>query len=159
MKTLSNLNSYGHDIEASWLIDRGCEVLGDEAYTAKMRKVTDALREHILEEGFDGTSLNNECFNGEVDTTKIWWVEAEAVLGYINGYQKEPAKKEYLDAAGKIWDFIKEFMIDKRSGSEWFYDLNKNGEPVSRKEIVGPWKCPYHNGRMCFEVIKRNVDW
>lgn len=159
MKTLSNLNSYGHDIEASWLIDRGCEVLGDEAYTAKMRKVTDALREHILEEGFDGTSLNNECFNGEVDTTKIWWVEAEAVLGYINGYQKDPAKTEYLNAAARIWDFIKEFMIDKRSGSEWFYDLNQNGEPVSRKEIVGPWKCPYHNGRMCFEVIKRNVDW
>ncbi|WMJ85591.1 AGE family epimerase/isomerase [Anaerocolumna sp. MB42-C2] len=159
MKTLSDLNSYGHDIEASWLIDRGCEVLGDEAYTAKMRKVTDALREHILEEGFDGTSLNNECFKGEVDTTKIWWVEAEAVLGFINGYQKDNSKKEYMDAAAKIWDFIKNYMIDKRSGSEWFYDLNKKGEPISRKEIVGPWKCPYHNGRMCFEVIKRNIDW
>ncbi|QHQ63633.1 N-acylglucosamine 2-epimerase [Anaerocolumna sedimenticola] len=159
MKTLSDLNSYGHDIEASWLIDRGCEVLGDEAYTAKMRKVTNALREHILEEGFDGTSLNNECFKGEVDTTKIWWVEAEAVLGFINGYQIDNSKNEYIDAAAKIWDFIKNYMIDKRSGSEWFYDLNKNGEPESRKEIVGPWKCPYHNGRMCFEVIKRNVDW
>lgn len=159
MKTLSDLNSYGHDIEASWLIDRGCEVLGDKAYTVKMHKITDALREHILEEGFDGISLNNESFHGKVDTTKIWWVQAEAVLGYINGYQKEPSKPEYLDAAAKIWNFIKEFMIDKRKGSEWFYDLNKDGEPVSRKEIVGPWKCPYHNGRMCFEAIKRNIDW
>jgi cellobiose epimerase len=159
MKTISDLNSYGHDIEASWLIDRGCDVLGDEQYTKKLRVVTDALREHILEAAFDGNSLNNECFKGEVDTTKIWWVEAEAILGYINGYQLDNTKKEYLDVAAKIWNFISTYMIDKREGSEWFYDLDKNGVPVSKKEIVGPWKCPYHNGRMCFEVIKRNVNW
>ncbi|MDF2587044.1 MAG: N-acyl-D-glucosamine 2-epimerase [Anaerocolumna sp.] len=159
MKTLSDLNSYGHDIEASWLIDRGCEVLGDKAYTEKMLNVTNALREHILEEGFDGNSLNNECFKGEVDTTKIWWVEAEAILGYINGYQLDSSKTEYIEAASKIWNFTRDYMIDKRPGSEWFYDLDKNGTPISKKEIVGPWKCPYHNGRMCFEVIKRNVDW
>lgn len=159
MKTISDLNSYGHDIEASWLIDRGCEVLGDKAYTEKMFKVTEALREHILEEGFDGTSLNNECFKGVVDTTKIWWVEVETIIGFINGYQLNSEKKEYLDAAAKTWNFTKAFMIDKRPGSEWYYDLDKTGVPVSKKEIVGPWKCPYHNGRMCFEVIKRNIDW
>lgn len=159
MKTISDLNSYGHDIEASWLIDRGCEVLGDQAYTDKMLKVTNALREHILEVGFDGTSLDNECFRGEVDTTKIWWVQVEAIIGFVNGYQLDLSKIEYLEAAAKIWGFTKTFMIDKRAGSEWYYDLDKNGVPVSRKEIVGPWKCPYHNGRMCFEVIKRNVNW
>lgn len=158
MKTISDLNSYGHDIEASWLIDRGCEVLGDKAYTQKMLNVTNALREHILEEGFDGTSLNNECFKGEVDTTKIWWVQAETILGFVNGYQLDGTKTEYLEAAAKVWEFIKTYMIDKRPGSEWFYDLDKNGVPVTRKEIVGPWKCPYHNGRMGFEVIKRNID-
>lgn len=159
MNTISDLNSYGHDIEASWLIDRGCEVLGDPAYTEKMLTVTNALREHILEAGFDGTSLNNEIFKGEIDTTKVWWVQAEALLGYINGYQLDPAKTEYLEVSKKLWNFISTYIIDKREGSEWFYDLNKDGEPESKKEIVGPWKCPYHNGRMCFEVINRNVDW
>lgn len=159
MNTISDLNSYGHDIEASWLIDRGCEVLGDTAYTEKMLKVTNALREHILEAGFDGTSLNNEIFKGEIDTTKVWWVQAEALLGYINGYQLDSTKTEYLEASKKLWNFINTYIIDKREGSEWFYDLNKDGEPESKKEIVGPWKCPYHNGRMCFEVIHRNVDW
>lgn len=159
MNTLSDLNSYGHDIEASWLIDRGCEVLGDDSYTAKMLTVTNALREHILEVGFDDTSLNNESFRGEIDTTKVWWVQAEALLGYINGYQLDSTKTEYLEVSKKLWNFIKSYMIDRREGSEWFYDLNKDGEPVSKKEIVGPWKCPYHNGRMCFEVITRNVDW
>lgn len=159
MKTLSDLNSYGHDIEASWLIDRGCEVLGDEGYTKKMFEVTENLRQHILEAGYDGISLNNESFKGEVDTTKVWWVEAEALLGFLNGYQLNPNRQDYLDAAESLWDFIREYMIDKREGSEWFYDLNKEGQPVNRREIVGPWKCPYHNGRMCFEVIKRGVDW
>lgn len=159
MNTISDLNSYGHDIEASWLIDRGCEVLGDSAYTEKMLKVTNALREHILEAGFDGTSLNNEIFKDEIDTTKVWWVQAEALLGYINGYQLDSTKTEYLEVSKKLWNFINTYIIDKREGSEWFYDLNKAGEPESKKEIVGPWKCPYHNGRMCFEVINRNVDW
>lgn len=159
MKTLSDLNSYGHDIEASWLIDRGCEVLDDKVYTEKMFQITQALREHILEEGFDGNSLNSECFLGKADTTKIWWVEAEAILGFINGYQLNPLKEEYLKAAQKIWDFTKNNMIDKRPGSEWFYDLDKEGKPISRKEIAGPWKCPYHNGRMCMEAIKRKIDW
>ena len=124
-----------------------------------MLPVTNALREHILEAGFDGTSLNNESFKGEIDTTKVWWVQAEALLGYINGYQLDSSKTVYLEASKKLWNFIKTYIIDKRKGSEWYYDLNKEGEPVSKKEIVGPWKCPYHNGRMCFEVIKRNVDW
>ncbi len=159
MKSISDLNSYGHDIEASWLIDRGCEVLGDEEYTKKMFAVTEALRQHILEVGYDGFSLNNEDFKGEIDTTKIWWVQAEALLGFINGYQLTPEREDYLSAGKTIWNFIKEYIIDKREGSEWFYDLDKDGHPVSRKEIVGPWKCPYHNGRMCFEVIKRGVDW
>lgn len=94
-----------------------------------------------------------------MDTTKVWWVEAEALLGFLNGYQLNPNRQDYLDAAESLWNFIREYMIDKREGSEWFYDLNKEGQPVNRREIVGPWKCPYHNGRMCFEVIKRGVDW
>ena len=49
-------------------------------------------------------------------------------------------------------------MIDKRPGSEWFWDVNKDGASVSGKPIVEPWKCPYHNGRMCLEVIRRGVD-
>lgn len=159
MKTLSDLNSYGHDIEASWLIDRGCEVLRDESYSRKMLTVTEALRQHILEAGYDGSSLNNECFRGEVDTTKVWWVEAEALLGFLNGYQLNKERQDYLEAAKSLWNFIKEYVIDKREGSEWFYDLNREGKPVSKREIAGPWKCPYHNGRMCFEIIKRGVDW
>lgn len=159
MRTLSDLNSYGHDVEASWLIDRGCEVLGDKSYTEKMFFVTENLRQHILEEGYDGTSLNNESFRGKVDTTKIWWVEAEALLGFLNGYQLNREKMDYLEAAKNLWNFIREHIIDKRAGSEWFYDLDKEGQPVSKREIAGPWKCPYHNGRMCFEAIKRGIDW
>lgn len=158
MKTISDLHSYGHDIEAAWLIDLGCEVLGDPEYSQKMNKITTALTENIYHVAYDGVSLNNECFHGEVDTTKIWWVEAEAMVGFVNGYQKDHSKTKYLEATKSIWDFIKKNMIDPRQGSEWFYDLNKEGIPESKKEIVGPWKCPYHNGRMCFQMLKRGIE-
>ncbi|HWT76665.1 MAG TPA: AGE family epimerase/isomerase [Mobilitalea sp.] len=157
--SLINLNSYGHDIEASWLIDRGVEVLGDPKYIAKITPITKELASHIHNVAMDESSLYNECEDGRVDTRKVWWVQAEAILGFLNGYQKDPTKTEYLATVGRIWDFTKNYMVDHRKGSEWFNELYKDGTPIQTKEIVGPWKCPYHNGRMCFEVINRNVSF
>lgn len=159
MNSLINLNSYGHDIEASWLVDRGVEVLGDPKYGAKITPITSALAVQIHSVAMDEASLYNECEDGKVDTKKVWWVQAEAMLGFLNGYQKDSTKTEYLESVRKIWDFIKTFMIDHRSGSEWLNELYRDGTPIITKEIVGPWKCPYHNGRMCFEVINRNIEF
>ncbi len=159
MNSIIDLNSYGHDIEASWLIDRGVELLGDSHYEEKITPITKELASHIHEVAMDESSLYNECEDGRVDTKKVWWVQAEAILGFINGYQKDETRKDYLATASKIWDFTKSFMIDSRKGSEWFNELYKDGTPVTTKEIVGPWKCPYHNGRMCFEVINRKVEF
>ncbi len=158
-KSLLNLNSYGHDIEASWLVDRGVEVLKDPEYTAKITPITAELAAHILEVATDENSLFNEWEDGKTDTRKVWWVQAEAILGFLNAYRKDSNKTEYLEAAGRVWDFIKEAMIDHRVGSEWFNELNRDGSPIRTKEMVGPWKCPYHNGRMCFEIIKQKMDF
>jgi mannobiose 2-epimerase len=157
MNSLINLNSYGHDIEASWLIDRGVEVLDDPTYADKITPITKDLADHIHSVAMDEASLYNECEDGKVDTKKVWWVQAEAILGFLNGYQKDTSRTDYLASVGKIWDFTKTYMVDHREGSEWFNELYKDGTPITTKEIVGPWKCPYHNGRMCFEVINRNV--
>lgn len=161
MDSLIDLNSYGHDIEASWLIDRGVEILGNPEYEKKITPINQALAAHIYSvardtEG-DEVSLYNECENGIVDTKKVWWVQAEAILGFLNGYQKDPSRKDYLETAGKLWDYIRDHMIDSRKGSEWFNELHNDGTPIG-KEIVGLWKCPYHNGRMCIEVINRNIE-
>ncbi len=158
MNSILDLHSYGHDIETAWLIDRGVEILGDKAYEEKMYPITKDLTREIYNVAFDGHSLNNECEKGEVNTSRIWWVQAETLLGFLNGYEKDPSQKEYLDAAKNVWEYIKTYMWDKRQGSEWFWEVDKNNVPTSKKPIVEPWKCPYHNGRMCFEVIRRNID-
>ncbi len=155
--TLLDLYSYGHDIEAAWLIDRGLEVLNDGAYAEKLGLITRTITENIYNRAYIGHSLVNEAENGVVDTTRVWWVQAEAVVGFLNGYQKMPQEKKYLEAAEDIWRYIKDRLIDKRQGSEWFSELDKDGNPAA-KPIVEPWKCPYHNGRMCFEVMRRLED-
>lgn len=153
--TLIDLHSFGHDIESAWLVDRGCEVLGDPAYTEKMQAVTKALEACVYEKAFNGQSLANESEHGVVDTTRVWWVQAETVVGFYNAWQKDPAHKEYLEAAENTWKFIQEYVVDKREGSEWYGYLKEDGTPIEGREIVEPWKCPYHNGRMCIEIIRR----
>lgn len=156
MNSILDLHSYGHDIETAWLIDRGVEVLGDKKYEEKMTPITRDLTAQIYKVAFDGHSLANECEKGVVNVHRIWWVQAETVVGFLNGWNKNPDKPEYLEAAKNTWKFIKENVIDKREGSEWFWEVDQEGAPYPERPIVEPWKCPYHNGRMCFEVIKRS---
>ena len=155
MKSILDLHSYGHDIETAWLIDRGVEVLGDPEMEELLSPITRDLTAQIYKVAFNGHSLANECEKGVVNTHRIWWVQAETVIGFLNGYQKDPSRKEYLEAAESEWQFIKDYVIDKRAGSEWYWEVDENGKPYPDRPIVEPWKCPYHNGRMCMEVLKR----
>ena len=157
--SIIDLHSYGHDIETAWLVDRSVAVLGDAEYEKKMTPITGDLTNQIYRVAFNGSSLANECENGVVDEWRIWWVQAESVVGFLNGYEKT-GKAEYLDAARKIWHFIEDNLIDRRNreaanGREWYWRVKPDGTPDEGKPIVEPWKCPYHNGRMCFEVIRR----
>ncbi|SNX53915.1 AGE family epimerase/isomerase [Thermoanaerobacterium sp. RBIITD] len=154
MNSIADIYSYGHDIEASWLIDRACEVLGDAELTKEIAPMTSGIVDMVLKTAYENGALNNQNCAGRIDKTRVWWVQAESVVGFLNAYEKTKDKK-YLVAALEIWDYIKKHIIDKRVGSEWFWDVDFEGKPSSRKPIVEPWKCPYHNGRMCMEVIKR----
>lgn len=155
MNSIIDLHSYGHDIETAWLVDRGLFVLGDALMTEKLSPITQALTARIYERAYVDHSLLNECERGVDNTSRIWWVQAEAVVGFYNGWQKNPEHTKYLAAAEDIFRYIMEKLVDPREGSEWYWELDKDGEPTSRKPIVEPWKCPYHNGRMCMELIKR----
>lgn len=152
--SLIDLYSYGHDIETSWLVDRALEILGDDAYRERIRPITMEITKNIYERALRENSLPNEKEKGVEDTTRVWWVQAEAIVGFINGYEKAPEKTFYLEAAEKIWHYIRCRLIDSREGSEWFWAVDETGKPFD-KPIVEPWKCPYHNGRMCMEVIRR----
>jgi len=150
MESIANLYSYGHDIEASWLLDEAYRVLGEQVPYA----YTNVIADRIYRRAYGDGNVLNECFNGRVDATKVWWVQAEAVVGFVNAYEKTGNQK-YLTAADEIWEYIKQYFVDKRGGSEWFWDLDEDNRPSSRKPITEPWKCPYHNGRMCMELVVR----
>ncbi len=156
MNTISDLYSYGHDIEASWLLDRAAEVLKDQKILDETNAYTTQIAAEVYEQALQNGAMNNECFHGVVDTARVWWVQAEAMVGFYNCYEKTGEEK-YLRITEDLWKYIKDYIIDKREGSEWFWDLNIDGKPESKKPIVEPWKCPYHNGRMCMEMIRRTA--
>ena len=147
--------SYGHDIEGSWLLVEAAEVLGDEALLASARAIAIRMAEATLNEGVDGDGgLFNEAGpEGLIDTDKDWWPQAEAVVGFYNAYQMTGDEK-YREASARSWQFIESFIVDKEHG-EWHWSVKRDGSPSGNIEKVSPWKCPYHNGRACFEMIGR----
>lgn len=157
--SLIDLTSYGHDIESSWLMDWGTSLLEDKGVRSAVYAIDSDLADNILKTALqpDG-SVVNECEKGMVDAHRVWWVQAEAVLGFVNAWGKHPERTEYRDAAAQVWHYIQDKVADRRPVGEWFWRLNADGTPDRAKPVVEPWKCPYHNGRMCLELIRRDPD-
>ena len=147
--------SYGHDIEASWLIHEAALVLGDKAL---LKEVEHIIR-HIAmaaDEGLnpDG-SMIYETFvaKDKTDRELHWWVQAENVVGHFNLYQHF-GDVNALDTAIDCWQFIKDKLVDHEHG-EWHWSIMPDGTVNRKDDKAGFWKCPYHNGRMCLEIIER----
>lgn len=151
--SLIDLYSYGHDIETSWLMDLGAEIVADSDYIKKVEQITGEIAENIYHRAYIEHSLVNEAECGIVDKTRVWWVQAETVVGFLNAWQKQK-KDKFYEGMLDVWQYIRNHLLDPRNGSEWYWALNENHKPIE-KPIVEPWKCPYHNGRMCIEVIRR----
>lgn len=152
--SLLNMESYGHEIEASWLLTRALEVIGDEALSKEVLPVCVKLAQKVYEVAYHNPFIINQVVGGETDETRVWWVQAEGVNGFLNlsSLTNDP---KYQKVAESIFQGIEDYLVDKRPGGCWFWDLDPKNLPSDHKDIVEPWKCPYHNGRMCFEVIRR----
>ncbi|WP_337912750.1 AGE family epimerase/isomerase [Cohnella zeiphila] len=148
--------SYGHDIEGSWLLWEAAEVLGDEALLPRVKKIALRMAEATLEQGVDDDGgVFNEFDGSHLDDSKIWWPQAEAMVGFLNACQLSGDRK-YLEAARNCWSFIT-LRISDREGGEWHWRVTREGVPAAggSHPKVGAWKCPYHNSRACFEALER----
>ena len=150
-----HLESYGHDIECSWLMHEAALVLGDKKVLAKVepivRKVAKASEKGLRPDG----SLIHEANldTGHVDDDLHWWVQAENVVGCFNLYQYF-GDEAALEKAVRCWDYIKSQLIDYDHG-EWYWSRHSDGSLNTSDDKAGFWKCPYHNSRMCLEIIER----
>jgi mannobiose 2-epimerase len=147
--------SYGHDIEAAWLLNRAAATLADPALIARTQAIGLKIAEVTLAQGVDadGGVFNQGDPAGITDANKEWWPQAEAVVGFLDAWQVS-GENRYFAAAEKTWSFIERHLIDHRRG-EWFRGVTRAGQVIATFEKAGFWKCPYHNGRMALEVLAR----
>jgi len=146
--------SYGHDIEAAWLLLQCAEISGDENLITNYKKHAIKMAE-VTKEGLDddgGLWYELDPKNNELIAEKHWWVQAEALIGFYNAYQLT-RNEIYLDIVLKNWDFIKNNILDTKNG-EWFWGVYRDYSLI-KKDKAGFWKCPYHNSRACMELINR----
>ena len=149
-----HLESYGHDIECSWLMHEAL-VLGDKDVLAKVEPVVQMVAK-ASEKGLnaDGSMIHEANLDtGHVDDDLHWWVQAETVVGFFNIYQYF-GDETALDKAERCWQYIKDNLIDRENG-EWYWSRHADGTLNTDDDKAGFWKCPYHNGRMCLEIIER----
>ncbi len=147
--------SYGHDIEAAWLLTEAAGVLGDPVLSARIQALAVKIARVTLAEGTDGDGgiYNLGGPTGIIDPGKEWWPQAEAVVGFLNAYQLS-SEELFLAAALHTWDFIETRLIDHEHG-EWFRGVTRDGDMLATQLKVSFWKCPYHNGRMGLEAVRR----
>ena len=149
------LESYGHDIECSWLIHEAALVLGDEKVLQKVEPIVRMVAK-ASEKGLrpDGSMIHEANLDtGRADDDLHWWVQAENVVGWLNLYQYF-ADEEALQRASNGWEYIKQNLIDYEHG-EWYWSRRHDGSLNLDDDHAGFWKCPYHNSRMCLETIER----
>ena len=146
--------SYGHDIEAAWLLLQCAEIVGDEnlidRYKKYAIKIADVTKNGIDSDG--GLWYEYDPETDQLMAEKHWWPQAELIIGYFTAWELS-GKQEYLDIVFKNWDFTKKHIIDKENG-EWFWGVNRDYSNIE-KDKTGFWKCPYHNSRACIELIHR----
>lgn len=154
--------SYGHDIEASWLLwEAACE-LKDEELKEQIRADVIKMAEVALDEGFDKENgclenfLLHSTTNPKRDRTRVWWNQAEAMNGFYNAWQMTGETK-YQEACIKQWNWIQNHQVDKTNG-EWWSALDQNGAPILAEDKGGNWKTSYHNGRTCLELLRRSQE-
>jgi cellobiose epimerase len=147
--------SFGHDIESSWLLWEAAEVLGDEDLLKLTKPVSIRLAEAVLQHGVDsdGGVFNERHANGHLDADKHWWPQTEAVVGYWNTWELT-GREDFTRIAANCWSFIKNCIMDRKNG-EWHWRVTRAGTPILSEDKAGPWKAPYHNGRMCLEMMRR----
>jgi cellobiose epimerase len=154
----SVIRSFGHDIEASWLLCEAAEVLNDADLLARVQAAALKMAQSVYHRGLDtdGSLLYEADTHHITDDEKHWWPQAEAVVGFVNAYALS-GSEHFMTAAMRAWDFIDRCIIDKQQG-EWFWKTSRTGQPSPELPKLSQWKCPYHSGRMCFEVSRRLND-
>ena len=141
--------SYGHDIEASWLLVEAAEVLGDVDLLASVQQVALHMAQAAYDKALDADgSLRYE----DHDTDRIWWAQAEAMVGFLNAYQLN-GNPQFLEASLNCWRYVQMALVDHENG-EWFYGRTASGDLMPGVK-AGAWKTPYHNGRSCLEIMQR----
>jgi mannobiose 2-epimerase len=158
--SLSGHVSFGHDIEGSWLLVEAADVLGD-ADLLRWARAGAVLLANAAAEGLDddGSLLFEADAKGRlIDDRKHWWVQAEAVVGFYNAWQLT-GEAFFREASREAWDYIESRVVDREHG-EWYAKLTRQGVPLTEADdpeahLAGPWKCPYHNARVCFEMLSR----
>jgi mannobiose 2-epimerase len=146
--------SYGHELEAVWLLCDAAETLGDKTLIERVHSVGLKVADNVLKTGVDADGgLFLEGKDGKMtNPEKVWWPQAEAVSGFLQAWQISHDPR-YLDAAVNCWRFTKERIVDSKNG-EWFSSTAAS-KRVPKAEKISEWKGPYHNGRACMEIMKR----
>jgi len=150
----SNLISFGHDIEGSWLMLEAAETIGDQNLIEKFKSVAVKMADACLEGIYLSGALSQDVERGKniLSRETEWWVQAEAVVGFFFAY-KVSGRIDFLETAYKVAQFIQDYIVDREYG-EWVNLVSSNGEAIPGNDKVGFWKCPYHNARMCIELMK-----
>ena len=154
-RPLLDMQSYGHDIESGWLIRDAAQTLLPAEKQAPYNAMCLDLIRSVYDRAFTDHGLRNECVNGANDELRIWWVQAETMLGFAEAWDMTREDK-WSEALRTQWAAIRTMIVDKRENGEWYWSVREDGS-LTERPMVEEWKCPYHNSRMCMRLMQKEL--
>ena len=152
---LLDMQSYGHDIEAGWLLWDSVEALLPAEKRGPYRELCLDLIESVYSRAFTDHGLKNECVDGVDNELRIWWVQAETMLGFAEAWSLTGDPK-WIAGLKTQWETIQRMIVDPRENGEWYWSVYEDGS-LTERPMVEEWKCPYHNGRMCLRLMEKDL--
>lgn len=157
-RPLSDIRTYGHDIEAAWLLGEAAHVLGDAHIRSRVESWSVDLARSVFATGIDADGGLAYEGRGQsvINPDRDWWCQAEAVVGFRYVFELT-GDERFARASAHAWKFIRDHMVDRDHG-EWFWRILADGTVDPTEPKVSEWKGPYHSVRMCLEMLRLLPD-
>ena len=147
----------GHNAEVSWILCNSAKAIQNKKLISECNDVAIKMMQQVILNAWDSKNQGdfNILMNGSpTEKVKIWWPQAETILGLLNCYSITK-DESYKNRAIELINYISNNFI--APNGEWYTEIWNTRKPNTSLPIIHFWKSMYHTIRY-YAIINKIAD-